>query len=131
MMNSALTQLILEGLPMPESSNDRYVCWEEELHVDLIMADGSMVRQEREKGKVWRARYSYDLLDTDTYTQALAVLQGGNHFRASVLPSRGTELVAGDFFCVSLTPATFAFSDGGEAVWHNLAFELREVTPHA
>ena len=41
-------------------------------------------------------------------------------------------MVVSQFFCVSLTPATFAFrDDDGAVVWHNLAFELREVEPHA
>ena len=53
-------------------------------------------------------------------------------FQAAVLPDNGDDMVVSQFFCVSLTPATFAFrDDDGAVVWHNLAFELREVEPHA
>ena len=130
-MHNTITQLILDGLPMPEVSYDKYVAWEEELNVDLVMADRSMVRQVPDKNKVYRANYTYDVLDTETRNKALATLQGGKPFRASVLLPQSGELVTSDFYCVSLTPPSFAFNDNGEAVWHNMAFSLREVTPHA
>lgn len=126
-----ITQVILDGVSLPMSTGDRYSCWEEMHTVDLVMADRSMVREVPDKFKVWRARYSFDLLDNETYLAALKILRQGEAFQAAVLPDNGNEMIVSKFFCVSLTQATFAFADNGEAVWHNLAFELREEEPHA
>lgn len=133
MADTTITQLVLDGnIVMPEVSYDRYSCWEDEKRVDLEMADWSMVRQVPEKNKVWRARYAFDVLDTDTRNRALEVLQRGEKFKAQMLPSNGgTELVTAEVYCVALVPPSFAFSDAGEPVWHNMSFELREVAPHA
>lgn len=126
-----ITQLILDGVRMPMSSNDRYSCGEEPLQVDLVMAAGNMVREVPDKNKVYVASYAFDVLDDDTYRAAMAVLRRGSSFPAAVLPDDKEDMIPSQFFCTSLTRPTFAFSDGGKPVWHNLAFTLREVEPHA
>ena len=129
---NTLRQIILSGTELPPVDFDVYACWEEELSVSLVMAAGNMVKEIKDPGKVWRVRCSYDLLDDETYKAVLATLRGGDAFQAAVLPDNGEDMVVSQFFCVSLTPATFAFrDDDGAVVCHNLAFELREVEPHA
>lgn len=123
-----ITQIILDGVRLPMSSRDRYACWEDVLSVSLEMIAGNVVREIR--GKVWRASYTFDTMDNDLLRQVLEVLRRGDSFPAAVLPDNGDALIASQFHCESLTPPTFAFSDGGEPIWHNLAFTLREVDPH-
>lgn len=125
-----MTQLILDGVYMPERSNGAYACWEDDLHKQIEMISGRIVREHR--GKVWRASATYDYLDTETYTAALAVLRGGNSFPATVLTDDGSNtLVASTFLLESMTPAKFAFVDGNVPVWTGLSFQIREVKPHA
>ena len=61
----------------------------------------------------------------------LAELRSGRALPCSVLPDGGTALVTSTFLVESLTPPTVAFSRGDEIYWHNIAFTLREVRPHA
>ena len=129
---NTLRQIILAGTALPPVDFAVYACREAELSVSLVMAAGNMVKEIKDPGKVWRVRCSYDLLDDETYKAVLSTLRGGDAFQAAVLPDNGEDMVVSQFFCVSLTPATFAFrDDDGAVVWHNLAFELREVEPHA
>lgn len=128
-------QIILNNqIYLPRRSNDNYACWEEELAELLVMTSGRMVKELRNQGKrykVWKAKCTYDALDEATYRAALAVLRSGETIQASVLPDNSDEMVASTFHVESLTPATFAFEKNGKAVWHGLAFQLREVNPHA
>lgn len=127
-----VTQIILDdALELPQISHDKYACWEEELSVTKVMAAGNMVKELKNPGKVWRARYQYDSLGSDLTRRVLALLRQGDSFYASVLPDNSDQMITTKFFCVSLTPPTFSFSKNGVGVWHNLAFELREVEPHA
>ena len=129
---NTLRQIILAETELPPVDFDVYACWEEELSVALVMAAGNMVKEITAHGYVWRVRCSYDLLDDENYKADLSTLRGGDACQAAVLPDNGDDMVVSQFFCVSLTPATFAFrDDDGAVVWHNLAFELREVEPHA
>ena len=125
-------QIILtNGIELPHVSRDRYACWEEELSVTKIMAAGNMVKELKSPGKVWRVRYQFDYMGNDLMREVMAVLRRGDSFQAAVLPDNAEDYVPAQFFCVSLTAPTFAFSKNGVGLWHNLAFELREVEPHA
>lgn len=127
-----ITQVILgNGIVLPQISRDQYACWEEELSTTKVMAAGNMVKELKSPGKVWRARYQYDYMGNDLTREVLAFLRKGSSFYASVLPDNSDQLVTTKFFCVSLTPPTFSFAKNGVGLWHNLAFELREVEPHA
>lgn len=128
-----IQQLILDGVYMPPVSGDRYSCPEVPLTTQVEMISGRVVTEVRNSGgryKVWKPSASYDYIEDATYRAALAVLRSGKPFPAVVLPDNSTEMVSGAFLVESLTPATFAFDDGG-AVWRGLAFQLREVSPHA
>lgn len=128
---SDIVQVILEGVALPETIGDQYSCYEAELSTSLVMAAGNMVKEIKDPGHVWVATYSFDWLDDETYQKAKAVLRSGDAFNAAVLPDNSDTMVSSRFFCTSYTPPTFAFSEAGKPVWHNLGFTLREVEPHA
>lgn len=123
-----MTQMILEGMALPEASFDKYACWEDVLSVKVEMITGRMVTEVR--GKVWRAKWSYDYLDNETTRSILSVLRSGSPIQAAVLPDNSNQMISGRFLAESVTPPTFLISDGGEPVWHGLAFTIREVNPH-
>lgn len=124
-----IQQIILDGVYLPQRSNGNYACWEDLLSVEVPMISGRVVREIR--GRVWRARCTYDVLSDETYQAALAVLRSGKAFPASVLPDNGAEMISSTFLVESLTPATFGFRDGNRAIWRGLSFRIREVDPHA
>lgn len=125
---SKVTQLNLNGILLPQSSHDRYACWEEDLSVQVDMISGRRVIESR--GKIWKASYSFDYMGNEKLRQVLAVLRSGAPFPATVLPDNSDEPVTSIFLVESITQPTFAFSRGGVGLWHNLAFTIREEEPH-
>ena len=123
-----INQLVLNGIALPQTSFDRYSCWEEQLSVQVDMISGRRVIETR--GKIWKASYQYDYMGNDTLRQVLAVLRSGQEFTAAVLPDKSDQMVSSKFICETLTPPTFAFGRDGVGIWHNLAFTIREVEPH-
>ncbi len=124
-----MTQIILDGTPLPEASYSKYACWEELLSVQVEMISGRMVTEIR--GKVWKATWSYDYLDNETTRHILSLLRSGKPFVAAVLPDNGERMISSTFIVETLTRPTFLCSDDGQPLWHGLAFTLREVNPHA
>ncbi len=124
-----LQQIILDNVPLPRQSGDRYACWEDLLGERVEMISGRVVLEVR--GKIYRARYSADVLDDDTCRRVLAVLRSGKSFPAVVLSDSSDRMVQGEFLVETLTPPSFAFEANGKPVWHGLAFQIREVAPHA
>lgn len=122
-----MTQINLNGLALPEVSRDRYSCWEEDLSVQVEMISGRVVIESR--GKVWKASYQYDYMGNTLLRLLLAQLRTGAPVMATVLTDSG-ETVTGRFVVESVTQPTFAFSRGGEGLWHNVGFTLREERPH-
>lgn len=123
-----LVQLILNGIHLPETSNDKYQCWPELLSTQVDMISGRRVFEVR--GVVQKISYSYDYMGNDLCRQVLSILRSGAAFPVAYLPDDGDDLVSGVFLTESMTHPTFAFSDDGKPYWHNLSFVLREVTPH-
>lgn len=123
-----MTQLIIGGLVLPQTSRDRYSCYEEDLGSQLDMISGRRVTELR--GKVQIISWSYDYLGDDLCRPLLTILRSGGSFPVSYLPDTSNELQEGTFLKTSLTNPTFAFSRGGKPFWHNIAFTLREVSPH-
>lgn len=127
-----MNQIILNGLLLPQTSFDRYACWEEVLTRQLDMISGRRVLERiGKRWKVWRAQWAYDYLEDDICRPALAVLRSGGPFIASVLPDNANELVTTSFVVDSVTNPTFLIDDGDRPVWHGLGFTLREEYPHA
>ena len=123
-----MTQLILNGLYLPETSKDKYQCRPSELSVSLDMISGRRIKEIR--GCVQVITYSYDYLGNDLCRQVLLVLRSGKPFPVTYLPDDSDTMQTGTFLLESLTPPTFAFSKDGTGLWHNLSFTLREVRPH-
>lgn len=123
-----MTQLIINGIYLPETSHDRYSCYPEELGTQVDMISGRRVKEIR--GNVQRISYEYDRMSDSLWRQLSAVLRAGNSFSVTYLPDDNSAMVTSVFLCDSLTSPTFAFSRYGEAMWHNVAFSLREVKPH-
>lgn len=126
-----MTQLILNGILLPQTSFDRYAAWEEVLTRQVTMISGRQVVEAiGTRNRIWRLRWSYDYLDNETTRQVLSVLRQGGPVPADFLPDNGDALIPGVFLVSSVTQPTFLIDDGGRPVWHELAFELREERPH-
>lgn len=127
---STITQLILNGqVTLPQTSWDKYRCYPSILNQQVEMISGRMVEEVR--GIVQMIEYSYDYMGNDLMRSVLGILRSGTSFPVAYLPDEGDELVSGICLCTSITQPTFAFSRGGVPYWHNFAFTLREVRPHA
>nr|DAG72927.1 MAG TPA: hypothetical protein [Caudoviricetes sp.] len=123
-----MTQLIINGIYLPETSRDKYQCYPEELSVNVAMISGRTVREVR--GHVQMISWSYDYMGNDQWRQLAAVLRSGGAFPVVYLPDDSDEMVSGTFLTETVTQPTFAFSRGGVGLWHNVGFTLREVSPH-
>lgn len=123
-----MTQLIIDGIKLPEVSRDNYACWEEMLSVQVDMISGRRVIEKR--GKVWKVSYSYDYMGKNLLRDALAVLRAGTPLTCQVLPDNSDEIVVSKFVVERLDPPKMAFSRRDNAFWHNISFTLREERPH-
>lgn len=123
-----MTQLIINGILLPETSRDKYQCYPGELSVNVEMISGRTVREVR--GHVQYIVWSYDYMGNELWRQLAQVLRGNTSLMVAYLPDDGDELVSGEFLVESITQPTFAFSRGGVGLWHNVGFTLREVRPH-
>lgn len=123
-----MTQLIVNGLVLPETSRDKYSCYEEDIGTQLEMISPRMVTELR--GKVQVITWSIDYMGDDLMRPLLQTLRSGGSFEVSYLPDTGDTLLTSRFLKTSLINPTFAFSRGGKAYWHNIAFTLREVSAH-
>lgn len=123
-----MTQLIINGIYLPETSRDKYQCYPGELSKSVEMISGRTVREVR--GHVQMISYSYDYMGNDLWRQLAAVLRGNTAFPVVYLPDDSDTMVSGNFLVESITQPTFAFSKRGIGLWHNVGFTLREVRPH-
>ena len=123
-----MTQLIVNGIYLPETSKDKYQCYPGELSVNVEMISGRTVREVR--GHVQMITWSYDYMGNDLWRQLAAVLRGNTSVPVGYLPDDSDTMVSGTFLVDSITQPTFAFSKGGVGLWHNVGFTLREVKPH-
>lgn len=123
-----MTQIIIDGIVLPQTSRDRYSCHPVLLGEQIEMISGRIVQEIR--GSVFEARYSYDYMGNELCRSILTVLRSGKSFRASVLPDDSDELISSEFVCTSLNNPVFAFSKSGTPYWHNFSFVIREVKPH-
>ena len=123
-----MTQLILNGTRLPQTSNDKYSSRPEQLGEQLEMISGRMVTEIR--GAVQVISYSYDKLPDDTYRALLAALRSQAAIDVVYLPDDSDTMATGKFICTEFPTPTFAFAKSGKAVWHNVALKLREVKPH-
>lgn len=123
-----MTQLILNGTRLPETSNDKYSSHPEQLGEQLPMISGRIVTEIR--GIVQVISYSYDKMPDDIYKALLAALRSNMAIDVTYLPDDSDTMRTGKFICTQQPMPTFAFSLDGKAVWHNVSFSIREVKPH-
>ena len=75
---SVTNQIVLNGLPLPQTSFDRYACREESLTRQLDMISGRRVLERiGRKWKVWRVRWACDYLEDEICRPALEILRSG------------------------------------------------------
>lgn len=126
-----MTQLIIDGITMPEVSKNKYKAEEVPLSVITEMISGRVTIEER--GKVWQITSSYQHLydpDGTILPSLLNKLRSSRPFLVTFLPDNGTELISSTFIVTSLTSPSMNFSAGGIAYWTGLAFTIREEEPH-
>lgn len=123
-----MTQLIVNGTYLPQTSHDNYSSRPERLGEQLEMISGRMVTEIR--GIVQVISYSYDKMPDDTYRALLAALRSQVAIDVTYLPDDSDTMKTGKFICTEFPTPTFAFAKNGAAVWHNTSFKIREVNPH-
>ena len=123
-----MIQLIIGGVTLPETSNDKYSAYPREIGTQIDMISGRRVTESR--GHVEIITYSYDYMGNDLMRQVLTVLRSGTAFTAQYLPDDSDKLKSSEFVVESMENPTFAVSRSGKPFWHNISFTLREVSPH-
>lgn len=123
-----MTQLIINGVYLPETSRDKYSSLPEQLGEQVEMISGRIVTEIR--GVVQIITYSYDKMPDATYRALLTALRSKTAMEVTYLPDDSDAMQTGKFICTDYPTPTFAFSLQGKPVWHNVAFVLREVSPH-
>lgn len=123
-----MTQLIINGIVLPETSGGKYKCYEGTLSDQIEMISGRVVTDVR--GHVQFIEYSYDYMGNELVRQLLSALRAGTALTVKYLPDSGDDMKTSTFICEDLTPPVFAFSRSGKPYWHDISFTLREVRPH-
>lgn len=124
-----MTQIIFGGIYLPQARWDKYWCHETILGEELPMISGRIVTELR--GVVYEAHYEYDYLPEDIWRSICGDLRRKTPVVCSLLPDDSDELVVATMKCTELITPTFIFGLNGKALWHNVAFTLREERPHA
>lgn len=124
-----MTQLIVGGVSLPQTSNNKYKAYEQLLVERLEMCNGRMVEEVR--GVIYAIEYSYDYMGNTLMRSLLSVLRAGGEIAVSFLPDDSDTMQSSNFICTKLPEPEFAFSRSGAPYWHNVSFELREAEPHA
>lgn len=130
-----MTQLILDGVVLPESKKGGYIAEKVPLSVDVEMITGRIVREMR--GSVWRLEYQYGYFDDDTKNMVIAACERGlaRPIQCGFLPQESSgELLHRNFFVTSFSRPVFMWSsqnrDGKPVpLWADFKVELREVSP--
>lgn len=124
-----MTQLIFNGIYLPKATRDRYWAHEEILGEDIEMISGRLVTEIR--GVVYKVHYEFDKLPDEVWRAIRPALKRKEAVTCSFLTDDSDELITAAMKCTEMQDPTFAFEFGGRAMWHNIAFTLREVRPHA
>lgn len=123
-----MTQLIINGITLPETSNDKYECYPADLSVQVDMISGRRVSEVR--GTVQMIRYRYDYMGNELMRRLLIALRSGLPLTVQYLPDDSDRMAEGRFWVDQMTQPAYAFSRSGVPYWHNVEFTLREVEPH-
>lgn len=123
-----MTQLIINGITLPETSNDKYECYPADLSVQVDMISGRRVSEVR--GTVQVIRYRYDYMGNELMRGLLIALRSGSPLTVQYLPDDSDRMAEGRFWVEQMAQPAYAFSRSGVPYWHNVEFTLREVEPH-
>ena len=123
-----MVQLVINGTTYPETSNDKYQVWVEDLGQMVRMAGGNLCFEKR--GQVYKIAYSYDYFTPFLLNKCLTDLRASNEISVSFLLPDGSMPTA-LFRCTKFPSPTFAFSKGfgddATGYWHGISFELEGV----
>ena len=125
-----MTQLILDGITMPESIKGGYAVDRQPLSVDVEMVTGRIVRELR--GSVWVITYQYGYFDDAMKNAVLSAVEKGRRqpIRCGFLPPDSAgALTYSDFLVTEFSYPTFMWSASGKPFWADFSVELREVKP--
>lgn len=124
-----MTQLILNGMELPESRKGAYRAWREDLGVEVPMISGRLVKEVR--GTVWRVAYQYGYFNDAERKRLIESCRKGRiqPIVCAFLPPDGEELISRECFVTSFTEPKFMWSNDGAPLWGDFAVELREVKP--
>lgn len=140
-----MTQLILDGIELPESIKDTYKAWREDLGVELLMVSGRLTKEV--KGTVWRVSYQHGYFDDATKDALIAACEKGRKepITCGFLTQEGAgALEYSKFWVTDYTRPKFAWSTEKSTVvnsenievvsvpapiWYDFSVELREVKP--
>lgn len=126
-----MTQLIIDGISLPESVKGGYTANEQPLSRSIEMISGRTVKEVR--GNVWVISYQFGYFDDDLKNKVLASLKKGERepVTCGFLPQESAEeLSYSEFFVTSYTRPKFMWSSNGKPLWGDYRIELREVRPH-
>jgi|LSQX01.3.fsa_nt_gb hypothetical protein len=124
-----MTQLIIEGIALPEAPEGKYKSYPKSTSVTLDMISGRTVSEVGYR-KTY-IEYTSNILSNDLKNSILAVLRGDADIDVTHMPDGGTEMQRELFKCESITPPSSSFIVNGEQYWRGLSFVLKGVSPIA
>lgn len=125
-----MTQLIIDGVVLPESIKGGYTATLQPLSVDVEMVTGRVVRELR--GNVWVITYQYGFFSDSMKNSVLAAVERGKRqaIRCGFLqPTSSEALTYSDFLVTDFAYPKFMWSADGKPLWADFSIELREVRP--
>lgn len=122
-----MTQLVIAGIELPETSRDQYSCYPAEKGKQLEMISGRTVFEIR--GQVTMVEYAIDYIEDAMLRALLKVLRSRRPFLVRYLPDDDDTPSEATFFCKSLTPPKYLGSEGEVPIWHKLSFTLQSEYP--
>lgn len=131
-----MTQLILDGIQLPESKDGGYTATPVELGTMVQMISGRIVKEVR--GNAWSVSYQYGYFDDDMRQKVLAACNKGSRqpIKCGILlpDSVDGKLYYSDFFVTVTAQPRFRWSKKQQGklvpLWANYEIQLREVKPH-
>ena len=122
-------QLIIKGLTLPHSSNDKYSYDEEPMGQEFQAIDGTRFYEERGYRSV--VSYTYDFFDDALRKAVLPLLRRANELTVSYLNDQTDQMVTEQMYVSSRPKPAYAFGRTGKAYWHFYSFVLKGVYPLA
>lgn len=123
-----MTQLIIEGMAMPETLAEQYQCYPEELGEFITMIDGTLTFESRGEARV--ITYYYEYFDDTLRKWCLSNIKKGRELLVNYLdPEKGNDLQTGIFMCTDPPRPVYYFSVDDQVYWTKLKFTLREAVP--